>query len=116
MPQPQGFRGQTVRQAVRLRRGGTLLRLVLSNEFGHAPLVIDRVTVSGAREKSVRTAALRGSSRWEIPPGQVTGSDPGICEYADASNRASWAASHPTYSPTAPWPQFWGRYIDRAEF
>jgi lysophospholipase L1-like esterase len=76
MPQPRGFRDQTVRQAVRLRRGGTLLRLVLSNEFGHAPLVIDRVTVSGAHGKPVRTATLRGSSRWEIPPGEVAASDP----------------------------------------
>jgi len=44
MPPPQSFRGQTVRQVVRLRRGGARLRLALSNEFGHAPLVIDEVT------------------------------------------------------------------------
>lgn len=76
MPQPQSFRGQTVRQVVRLRRGGTRLRLTLSNEFGHAPLVIDEVTVSAARGGPARTAALGGSVRWEIPPGAVAVSDP----------------------------------------
>ena len=76
MPQPQNFRGQTVRQVVRLRRGGTRLRLVLSNEFGHAPLVIDSVTVGAAVGGPTRTAALGGSDRWEIPPGQVAASDP----------------------------------------
>jgi lysophospholipase L1-like esterase len=76
MPQPRSFRGQTVRQVVRLRRGGTRLRLTLSNEFGHAPLVIDEVTVSAARGGPARTAALGGSGRWEIPAGAVAVSDP----------------------------------------
>ena len=34
MPQPRSFRAQTVRQVVRLRRGGTRLRLLLRNESG----------------------------------------------------------------------------------
>jgi lysophospholipase L1-like esterase len=76
VPQPQSFRGQTVRQVVRLRRGGTRLRLTLSNQFGHAPLVIDEVTVSAARGGPARTAALGGTVRWEIPPGAVAVSDP----------------------------------------
>ena len=76
MPQPQSFRGQTVRQVVRLRRGGTRLRLMLSNEFGRAPLVIDKVTVGAARGGPARTAALGGSARWEIPPGKAAASDP----------------------------------------
>ena len=76
MPQPQTFRGQTIRQVVRLRRGGTRLRLALSNEFGHAPLVIDEVTVGAARGGPASTALLGGNARWEIPPGQVAASDP----------------------------------------
>jgi lysophospholipase L1-like esterase len=76
MPQPRTFRGQTVRQVVRLRRGGTRLRLMLSNEFGHAPLVIDQVTVGAARGGPATTTALGGSARWEIPPGTTAASDP----------------------------------------
>src|SRR3984885_14421210 len=76
MPQPQSFRGQTVRQVVRLRRGGNRLRLTLGDEVGHAALVIDEVTVSGARGGPARTAALGGSVRWEIPPGAVAVRDP----------------------------------------
>ena len=76
MPQPESFRGQTVRQLVRLRRGGAQLRVTLSNEFGHAPLVIDKVTVGVARGGPARAAALGGSARWEIPPGAAAASDP----------------------------------------
>ena len=76
MPPPQSFRGQTVRQVVRLRRGGARLRLALSNEFGHAPLVIDEVTVGAARGGPATTAALGGRNRWEIPPGETATSDP----------------------------------------
>ena len=76
MPQPQSFRGQTVRQVVRLRRGSARLRLALSNEFGHAPLVIDEVTVAAARGGPTTTAVLGGRVRWEIPPGETAASDP----------------------------------------
>jgi lysophospholipase L1-like esterase len=76
LAQPQSFRDQTIRQAVRLRRGGSRLRLVLSNEFGQTPLVIDTATVRGAQGKPPRTTTLRGSARWEIPPGQTAASDP----------------------------------------
>jgi lysophospholipase L1-like esterase len=71
MPQPRSFSAQTVRQAVRLRRGGGALRLVLSNEFGHAPLVVDEVTVADG--VPVR---CQGGARWEIPPGGTATSDP----------------------------------------
>jgi lysophospholipase L1-like esterase len=70
MAQPRSFSGQTVRQAIRLRRGGGGLRLVLSNEFGRVPLVIDEVAVGGV---SVRR---HGDVRWEIPPGGSATSDP----------------------------------------
>jgi lysophospholipase L1-like esterase len=70
IPQPQAFAAQTLRQSVRLRRGGSALRLVLSNEYGRAPLVIDEVAVDG------RTVLHRGAARWEIPPGRTATSDP----------------------------------------
>jgi lysophospholipase L1-like esterase len=76
LAQPQSFRDQTIRQAVRLRRGGGSLRLVLSNEFGQTPLVIDTATVSDGQGRPPRTATLRGSARWEVPPGQTAASDP----------------------------------------
>ncbi|GAB2870002.1 SGNH/GDSL hydrolase family protein [Actinoallomurus bryophytorum] len=71
MPQPRSFSAQTVRQAVRLRRGGGALRLVLSNEFGHTPLVIDEVTAADGMP-----VLCQGGARWEIPPGRTATSDP----------------------------------------
>jgi hypothetical protein len=75
LPQPQSFRDRTIRQAVRLRRGGSRLRLVLSNEYGQTPLVIDTVAVSSGQGKPPQTATFHGSARWEIPPGQTAASD-----------------------------------------
>jgi lysophospholipase L1-like esterase len=71
MPWPRGFAGQTVRQAVRLRRGGSSVRLALSNEFGREPLVIDEVAVNGG----VPVLYL-GGPKWAIPPGETALSDP----------------------------------------
>jgi lysophospholipase L1-like esterase len=70
MPQPRGFAGQTVRQAVRLRRGGTSVRLGLSNEFGDEPLLLEGVAVSGV------PVPHQGEMQWEIPPGATALSDP----------------------------------------
>jgi hypothetical protein len=71
MPQPLSFSAQTVRQRVRLRRGGTALRLALSNEFGRQPLVIDEVTAVGGVP-----VLCHGSARWQIQPGETVTSDP----------------------------------------
>jgi lysophospholipase L1-like esterase len=77
LPQPQAFRDQTVRQVVRLRRGGGRLRLVLSNEFGQQPLVFDEVTVAGTNAAGpARAVLLGGRARWQIPPGEIVASDP----------------------------------------
>jgi hypothetical protein len=46
MPQPQAFHDQTITQRLRLRRGDSRLRLVLSNELGREPLVMDAVTAA----------------------------------------------------------------------
>ncbi|CAO5183392.1 Lysophospholipase L1-like esterase [Frankia sp. AiPs1] len=76
VPQPRVFAGQTVRQSIRLRRGGTALRLVLSNEFGRTPLVFEGVTVSDGPAGAVLPVLRHGRARWEIPPGETVTSDP----------------------------------------
>ena len=76
MPQARTFRSQTVRQAVRLRRGGDRTRLVLSNEFGAEPLVIDQITLTNARTGHTTQALHAGDTRWEIPAGKTATSDP----------------------------------------
>jgi lysophospholipase L1-like esterase len=76
LPSPWRFAGQTVRQRIRLRRGGEAARLVLSNEFGRAPLVIDAVTVSDGAFASTVPALRQGAADWEIPAGATATSDP----------------------------------------
>jgi lysophospholipase L1-like esterase len=76
LPSPRRFAGQTVRQRIRLRRGGEAARLVLSNEFGRAPLVIDAVTVSDGAFASTVPALRQGAVGWEIPVGAIATSDP----------------------------------------
>jgi lysophospholipase L1-like esterase len=76
LPSPRPFAGQTVRQRIRLRRGGEAARLVLSNEFGRAPLVIDAVTVSDGAFASTVPALRQGAAGWEIPVGATATSDP----------------------------------------
>ncbi|SEL60011.1 GDSL-type esterase/lipase family protein [Streptacidiphilus jiangxiensis] len=78
MPQPRAFAAaETVRQRVRVRRGGSALRLVLSNEFGTGPLVFDAVTVNSV------PLTLAGVTRWEIPAGRTATSDPVGFAFAD---------------------------------
>jgi lysophospholipase L1-like esterase len=76
LPPSRTFSGQTVRQTVRLRRGGRAVRLVLSNEFGRSPLVIDEITVSDPDGRLVLPVPRDGSARWEIPAGTTATSDP----------------------------------------
>lgn len=76
MPQPRTFRSETVRQAVRLRRGGSRIRLVLSNEFGAEPLVIDQITLVNPRTGGTAPGLHAGHARWEIPGGATATSDP----------------------------------------
>ncbi|MDT7745248.1 MAG: hypothetical protein QOE59_4326 [Actinomycetota bacterium] len=71
MPQAPPLAGRTVRQWVRLRRGGSGVRVELSNEFGHAPLVL-----AGVHLGDERPALLEGRERWVIAPGETRRSDP----------------------------------------
>jgi lysophospholipase L1-like esterase len=75
-PPLRRFAGQTVRQRVRLRRGGRAARLALSNEFGRDPLVIDAVLVGSGDLTSTTPALYRGAGKWEIPAGATAISDP----------------------------------------
>jgi lysophospholipase L1-like esterase len=70
MPQPRTFSAQTIRQRVRLRRGGTAIRLTLSNEFGRDPLMLDEVTANGV------PVPCQGAAKWEIQPGETATGDP----------------------------------------
>ncbi|MFD8330713.1 GDSL-type esterase/lipase family protein [Streptomyces lydicus] len=79
MPQPRTFAAaETVRQRVRVLRGGSALRLVLSNEFGLTPLVFDAVTLAGTGLPVTCT----GRTRWEVPPGGTATSDPVLLTFA----------------------------------
>lgn len=75
-PQPLDHAGRTVRQALRLRRGGAAIRLVLSNEYGDKPLVLDEVTVTGRAGGPFLPVPRCGRPRWEIPAGETATSDP----------------------------------------
>jgi lysophospholipase L1-like esterase len=88
MPQPQAFSDQTITQLVRLRRGGSRLRLLLSNEFGHEPLVLDTVTARDASGGPRQLVLLGGRARWEIPPGAVAVSDPAAVPIAAGAELA----------------------------
>ncbi|ONH22517.1 GDSL-type esterase/lipase family protein [Pseudofrankia asymbiotica] len=76
LPKPLSFRDQTVRQAVRLRRGGNRIRLVLSNQYGTEPLVIDQIALTNPATGDSAPALHAGRGRWEIPAGRTTASDP----------------------------------------
>jgi lysophospholipase L1-like esterase len=62
LPLPLDLSGRTVRQTVRLSRGGRSLRLVFSNAHGQHPLAIHELTVNSPQGE-------RRLGRWEIPAG-----------------------------------------------
>jgi lysophospholipase L1-like esterase len=76
LPKPRSFYGQTVRQTVRLRRGGDRIRLVLSNEYGTEPLIIDQITLTNPATGDSAPALHTGGDGWTIPSGQTAASDP----------------------------------------
>jgi lysophospholipase L1-like esterase len=92
-PPPRRFAGQTIRQRVGLRRRGRSARLVLSNEFGRVPLVIDAITVSTGDFGSASVALHQGAGRWEIPAGATAISDP--IPLPAATQTAALIGTHP---------------------
>jgi lysophospholipase L1-like esterase len=79
---PFNLWNQTVRQTLRLSLGGKRLRVVISNEFGSTPLVIDAAHVALPADKSAirpgsdRKLTFGGSDRVVIPAGAPVVSDP----------------------------------------
>lgn len=76
-----GFENHSVRQVVRISRGGSELRIQLSNAYGTQPLVVTGATVGRTRAgASVAAGSLRplrfaGRTSTRIPVGGVTSSD-----------------------------------------
>lgn len=80
---PFNLWNQTVRQKVRVSLGGDHLRIVLSNEYGKAPLAIDSVHIAlpGADAASIDPATdhvvtFSGAQKLSIPGGAPAVSDP----------------------------------------
>nr|WP_314541191.1 SGNH/GDSL hydrolase family protein [uncultured Massilia sp.] len=74
MGMPPRLERQTTRETVRLSTGGTRLRLVLSNRYGHAPVAIGRITIAQDGRSAGVTFAGRAAA--VIQPGAQLVSDP----------------------------------------
>jgi lysophospholipase L1-like esterase len=79
---PPALRNQTVRQYARVSLGGNRVRVVLSNEYGEAPIVLGSVHVAMAAAGgaiapgSDKALTFGGASSVTIPPGAPVLSDP----------------------------------------
>jgi len=77
-----GFNHQTVRQVVRISRGGGQVRIRLSNLYGTTPLPITGATIAVTRDGasvepgSVRVVSFHGARSTSIAAGAVAASDP----------------------------------------
>ncbi|MFK3738361.1 SGNH/GDSL hydrolase family protein [Massilia sp. TN1-12] len=71
---PSHLERQTTRDTVRLSTGGTRLRLVLSNRYGHAPVAVGGVKV--AQDGRSAGVTFAGQSAAVIRPGAQLVSDP----------------------------------------
>ena len=76
------LKDETVRERARISVGGPQIRIVLSNEYGSAPLVVGRVSAGVARSKeevvtgSLRGVTFDGKDRISIAAGATATSDP----------------------------------------
>lgn len=84
---PFNLWNQTVRQRVRVSLGGQKFRVVLSNEYGTKPLVIDSVHVALPADgtaaidpKSDKVLTFGGKEKLVIPPGAPAISDPVVLD------------------------------------
>jgi lysophospholipase L1-like esterase len=79
---PLNFNNQTLRQIVHTSLGGTRARVVLSNQFGTAPLAVGAARIAlrdkdaSIVAKSDRALTFSGSPTTTIPAGAVVLSDP----------------------------------------
>jgi lysophospholipase L1-like esterase len=80
----EGFANHSVRQVVRVSRGGSALRIRLSNRFGTTPLRVSGATIGKARDgASVQPGSLRPlrfghSAATVVPTGDEAISDPAL--------------------------------------
>jgi lysophospholipase L1-like esterase len=78
----EGFADQSVRQVVRITRGGSSVRIRMSNVYGADPLRLTGATLGVAgdgasvREGTLRTLTFSRSRTTNVPAGRETVSDP----------------------------------------
>jgi hypothetical protein len=79
---PGNLLKQTIRQIARLSTGGSRVRIVLSNEYGNAPLTIGAAHIALAadggkiKDGSDHAITFGGNPSIVIPPGAPAISDP----------------------------------------
>ena len=87
IPSNPSLNGNTVRQQIRVSVGGNKLRLVLSNEYGSSPLVIEDIRIARLSNPSSfnvqldteKSLTCNGSSSFTVPAGQRITTD--VLEY-----------------------------------
>lgn len=88
---PFNLWNQTVRQPVRVSLGGDRIRVVISNEYGDAPLLVDKVHVATAADEGAivsstdQVVTFSGQESVSIPAGAPMISDPIDMEVANLS-------------------------------
>jgi lysophospholipase L1-like esterase len=107
---PFNLWNQTVRQKVRISLGGSKFRVVISNEYGKAPLTIDAVHIAMAsqgasiHEGSSKPLTFSGLEKTVIPPGAPMISDPVDLAASSLSEiSVSFYVSAPTPIDTFHW-------------
>jgi lysophospholipase L1-like esterase len=73
---PRTLRDVTLRQSLRSSLGGTRVRLVVSNEYGSAPLTLGAAALRGAGAASARAVRFQGQDGTVVAPGARAVSDP----------------------------------------
>ncbi|MCC7461313.1 MAG: SGNH/GDSL hydrolase family protein [Gammaproteobacteria bacterium] len=80
-PAARSLEGRTIRERMRVSVGGARLRIRISNEFGHKPLVLGSVTIGRPLDPatvaagSLRQVTFGGSRSITVPPGAPAVSD-----------------------------------------
>lgn len=86
LPVPQALTAQTLRMVITPHRGGSELRIHLSNRFGSQPITFGHVTVgvqtSGAGVSGVRQVTFGQNPGVSVPAGQDVVSDPVALKFA----------------------------------
>lgn len=79
---PESLHNQTIRQIARISLGGKRFRIVLSNTYGHQPIIIGKVTIAHPQQNgavsadSLQTVTFAGKTDAMVPVGASIVSDP----------------------------------------